>query len=134
DVRIKRAYEEPAPDDGYRVLVDRLWPRGARKEALAIEAWSKDVAPSDELRRWFGHDEERWRAFAGRYREELAHEPAVSVVDELAARARRQTITLVFGAKDEAHNQAVVLREVIEERLAADRSHHRLHGGGERSR
>lgn len=116
-VRLKRAYEAPGAGDGYRVLVDRLWPRGARKEALAIDAWMKDVAPSDELRRWFGHDEERWEEFAARYREELRHPPASEHVDELVARAARGTVTLVYGAKDEQHNQAVVLQGVIGRRL-----------------
>ena len=116
-VRIRRAYEDPGAADGYRVLVDRLWPRGARKDALAIDAWMKEIAPSDELRRWFGHDAARWDEFAARYRDELRRQPAASLVDELVSRARRSPITLVYGAKDELHNQAVVLREVIEQRL-----------------
>lgn len=116
-MRVARAYEEPGAAGGYRVLVDRLWPRGVRKDALAVDAWMKDVAPSDELRRFFGHDPARWEAFAARYRDELGHEPAAGLVEELVAQARRGPVTLVYGAKDEAHNQAVVLREVIEQRL-----------------
>lgn len=116
-VRLKRAYEEPEAADGYRVLVDRLWPRGVRKDALVIDAWMKEIAPSAELRRWFGHDEARWEEFAVRYRAELRQQPAARLVDELVERAKRGTVTLVFGAKDEHHNQAVVLHGVIARRL-----------------
>src|SRR4051812_12919328 len=115
-VHLKRAYEPPAASDGRRVLVDRLWPRGERKEALALDAWLKDLAPSDELRRWFGHDPARWDEFRARYREEL-HDPQKRVIlAELASRARERPLTLVYGAKDEEHNNAVVLREILEER------------------
>ncbi|WP_438017284.1 DUF488 domain-containing protein [Sorangium sp. So ce315] len=116
-VRLKRAYEPPETADGYRVLVDRLWPRGVRKDALAIDAWLKELGPSDELRRWFGHEASRWEEFASRYRDELRRQPAAGLADELVARARRGTVTLVYGAKDELHNQAVVLRDVMEQRL-----------------
>jgi uncharacterized protein YeaO (DUF488 family) len=116
-VRLKRAYEEPRADDGFRVLVDRLWPRGVSREALAIDAWMKEIGPSDELRRWFGHDAARWKEFAARYRAELRLPEAARLVDELVAQAKRAPITLVYGAKDELHNQAVVLRDVIERRL-----------------
>lgn len=116
-VQVKRAYEEAAPGDGRRVLVDRLWPRGVRKDALAVDDWMKEVAPSDELRRWFGHDPDRWEEFAARYREELRRSPAVELVDELVAQARKGRVTLVFGAKDEMHNQAVVLRDVVARRI-----------------
>lgn len=116
-VLLKRAYEQPEAADGYRVLVDRLWPRGVRKDTLAIDAWMKEVGPSDELRRSFGHDAARWEEFAARYREELRRQPASGLVDELVAQAKRGTLTLVYGAKDELHNQAVVLRERIEQRL-----------------
>ncbi|WP_438033495.1 DUF488 domain-containing protein [Sorangium sp. So ce204] len=116
-VLLKRAYEQPEAADGYRVLVDRLWPRGVRKDALAIDAWMKEIGPSDELRRSFGHDAARWEEFAARYREELRRQPASGLVDELVAQAKRGTLTLVYGAKDELHNQAVVLRERIEQRL-----------------
>ncbi|WP_237244828.1 MULTISPECIES: DUF488 domain-containing protein [Sorangium] len=121
-VRLKRAYEPPEAADGYRVLVDRLWPRGIRKDALAIDAWMKELGPSDELRRWFGHDVSRWEEFASRYRDELRRQPAAGLADELVARARRETVTLVYGARDELHNQAVVLRDVIEQRLRRPRA------------
>ncbi len=113
-VHLARAYEPPGPGDGYRVLVDRLWPRGVSKEALAIDTWLKDLAPSDELRRWFGHDPERWDEFRKLYRAEL-HDPSKRILlAELAARAREGPLTLVYGAKDEEHNNAVVLREILE--------------------
>ena len=111
DVRLKRVYESPAPDDGGRVLVDRLWPRGLRKADAAIDAWLKDVAPSHELRRWFGHDPERWAEFRRRYKAELARNAAA--LDELRAMARRGRLTLIYAARDEAHNQAVVLKEIL---------------------
>jgi uncharacterized protein YeaO (DUF488 family) len=117
DVHLKRAYEQPGAGDGYRVLVDRLWPRGASKEALALDAWMKEIGPSDDLRRWFGHDAARWKEFAARYRDELRRPEAAKLVDELVAHAKEAPITLVYGAKDELHNQAVVLRGVIERRL-----------------
>ncbi|WP_437643470.1 DUF488 domain-containing protein [Sorangium sp. So ce362] len=121
-VRLKRAYERPEATDGYRVLVDRLWPRGVRKDALAIDAWMKEIGPSDELRRWFGHDAARWDEFAAGYRGELRRQPAAGFVDELVALANRGALTLVYGAKDELHNQAVVLREVIEQRAHRTRA------------
>ena len=119
-VRIKRAYEEPARSDGYRVLVDRLWPRGVKKEALRLDLWAKDLAPTPELRTWFGHDAGRFREFARRYHAELRAASARALLTELARRAGRGTVTLVYGARDEEHNGAAVLRDVIEEDL---RSH-----------
>ena len=116
-VRLQRAYEAPAAAGGVRVLVDRLWPRGARRDALAIDAWMKEIGPSDALRRWFGHDPARWEEFAARYREELRRPPAAELLDQLVVQARRGRLTLVYGAKDEIHNQAVVLRDEIERRL-----------------
>ncbi|WP_050727482.1 DUF488 domain-containing protein [Vulgatibacter incomptus] len=118
-LRIKRAYEDPSPSDGYRVLVDRVWPRGKTKESVAIDVWMRDVAPSTELRKWFGHDPNRWADFRTRYLEELRHEPARALVAELADRASRGTLTLVYGAKDEEHNQAVVIAEAIHRHMAA---------------
>jgi uncharacterized protein YeaO (DUF488 family) len=115
-VRLKRAYEPAEPDDGFRVLVDRLWPRGVSKGALAVDAWFRELGPSDELRRWFGHDPARWKEFASRYREELRREPCDELVASLVARAERGPITLVYAAKDELHNQAIVLRGVIARR------------------
>lgn len=110
-VRLKRAYEPAAEDDGARVLVDRLWPRGLRKDEAAIDRWEKSVAPSTELRRWFGHDPARWEEFRRRYAEELDGHSAE--LGELRALARHGRLTLLYSAHDEAHNQAVVLREVL---------------------
>jgi uncharacterized protein YeaO (DUF488 family) len=107
-VRCRRAYEPPGDDDGYRVLVDRLWPRGVTKQQARIDQWLKDVAPSTGLRQWFGHKPERWPEFRRRYLAELAHNPAFDVLKSLAA---QQDLTLVYGAKDEVHNDAVVLAE-----------------------
>ena len=107
-VQVKRAYEAPAQDDGTRVLIDRLWPRGIKKEVLALDQWDKELAPSTELRQWFGHDPARWVEFQQRYAEELrTHAPAL---DALRALARIDRITLVYGAHDEVHNNAVALR------------------------
>jgi uncharacterized protein YeaO (DUF488 family) len=113
-VRIKRAYEEPAPEDGARVLVDRLWPRGLAKERARIDLWLKDVAPSAELRRWYGHDPERFAEFRSRYIAELAHEPARAALATLRDLARRGPVTLVFAARDGARSNAAVLREVLD--------------------
>lgn len=115
-VRIARAYDDPGPDDGRRVLVDRVWPRGRSREALRIDAWEREVAPSDDLRHWFGHDPARWEEFQRRYREELATPEAARLLDGLAASARSGTLTLVYGAHDQERNQAVVLAQVIRER------------------
>ncbi len=116
-IGIKRAYEEPKPDDGYRVLVDRLWPRGIKKESLKLDAWLKELAPSTELRRWFGHDPARWEEFRKRYRAELSSPEAQTLLAELAERAGLGPVTLVYAARDEQHNGAVVLRELLEEKL-----------------
>lgn len=116
DIRLRRAYEPPGPDDGYRVLVDRVWPRGARHDVLRLDEWCREIAPSTELRRWFGHDRGRWAAFRERYRAELDGNPHVA---RLAALARRQRLTLVFGAADTERNQAVVLRELLGELAAS---------------
>jgi len=110
-VRLKRVYEPPASDDGVRVLVDRLWPRGLRKADADVAHWMKDLAPSSELRRWFGHDPERWQEFRRRYASELQRHTAE--LDELRELARRRTVTLLFGARDEQHNDAVVLRDAL---------------------
>ncbi len=114
-VRIKRAYEEPATDDGYRVLVDRLWPRGVKKQSLRLDLWAKDLAPSPDLRIWFGHDPERFHEFARRYHGELRAAPARALLAELARRAAHGSVTLVYAARDEEHNGAVVLRDAIDE-------------------
>jgi uncharacterized protein YeaO (DUF488 family) len=122
EIRLRRAYDRGVePGDGRRVLVDRVWPRGLTREELALDSWLRDVAPSTELRTWFGHRPERWEEFQRRYREELARAPRRELVDELVAAARREPVTLLFGARDQRHNQAVVIRDVVEERLSADR-------------
>jgi uncharacterized protein YeaO (DUF488 family) len=113
-LQIKRAYEPVAASDGERILVDRLWPRGLSKKAAAIDHWAREVAPSTALRRWFAHDPAKWREFQRRYAAELrAVGPAVQA---LAARARRDRVTLVYGAKDEEHNDAVALRDYLRRR------------------
>ncbi len=122
EIRRKRAYDAPSETDGFRVLVDRLWPRGVSKEDLRIDAWEKDIAPSVELRRWFDHDAERWHEFSKRYREELeTARTASSIESVIAAAANAQAITLVYAAKDVEHNHAIVLQSVFE-RLAIDRT------------
>jgi uncharacterized protein YeaO (DUF488 family) len=110
-LRLKRAYEPPATSDGRRILVDRLWPRGLSKEKAAIDEWMKEIAPSTELRRWFGHDPDRWREFQRRYKRELRTRD--DLVLEIARLAAHGSVTLVYGARDEAHNDAVVLAAVV---------------------
>jgi uncharacterized protein YeaO (DUF488 family) len=110
-IRLKRAYLAPSPEDGMRVLVDRLWPRGLRKSEAAIDRWLKDLAPSTELRRWFGHDPARWSEFRRRYEAELLGK--TELLDELRAMAQKGSVTLVFAAQDELHNQAVVLKDFL---------------------
>jgi uncharacterized protein YeaO (DUF488 family) len=111
DIRLKRACEPPSPEDGLRILVDRLWPRGLRKADAAIDRWLKDIAPSTELRHWFGHEPTRWEEFRRRYRSELsAH---TDLLSELRAIAREGPLTLVYSARDERYNDAVVLRDML---------------------
>ena len=110
-VRTKRAYEAPAPQDGTRILIDRLWPRGIKKEALAVDQWCKELAPSTALRQWFGHEPARWEEFERRYAAELQSHAAQ--MDALRTLARKGTLTLVYGAHDELHNDAVVLRALL---------------------
>src|SRR4051812_33358455 len=111
DVRLKRAYERPAASDGYRVLIDRLWPRGVKREGARLNEWARELAPSDELRRWFGHDPERFAEFRRRYTAELAGQE--EKLRELRRRARDGTLTLVYAAHDEEHNDAVVLAQIL---------------------
>ena len=115
-IRLQRVYQPPA-GAGRRVLVDRVWPRGVKREAATVDLWARDVAPSNELRKWFGHRPERWDEFQRRYREELETGRARQALDELEAIARREPLTLLFGAADRERNQAVVLRDVLSERL-----------------
>lgn len=117
NVRLQRAYDEPGPDDGRRVLVDRVWPRGRTKEHLRLDAWERDLGPSTELRQWFAHDPERWPEFQARYRQELARPGQAHTLDALADAARLGRVTLVYGAHDREHNQARVIADEIERRL-----------------
>ena len=113
-IKVKRAYEEPSSEDGFRVLVERLWPRGVSKEEAHLDLWLKDVAPSTELRKWFGHDPEKWKEFQERYRAELKdHKDALKLLKE---KEREGTVTLIYAARDEAHNGALVLKKVLESR------------------
>ena len=128
-MKIKRVYEPPLPADGYRVLVDRLWPRGLSKERAAVNEWLRDIAPTGELRTWFGHELDRWVEFRLRYLRELRVEPAASVVSHLRTLAARQHVTLVYGAQDEVHNQAAVLQAL----LGASRGKRRAAASGTRS-
>jgi uncharacterized protein YeaO (DUF488 family) len=119
NVRLKRAYEPPTASDGTRILVDRLWPRGVRKSDAAIDEWIKEIAPSASLRKWFGHDPARWEEFRRRYATEILDHP--EELKRLRELARHGRITLVYSAHDEAHNDAIVLRELILGRLRSPR-------------
>ncbi len=118
ELLLKRAYERPEKNDGFRVLVDRLWPRGVSKVNLHLDMWAKAASPSTALRKWFGHDPDRWREFGRRYKTEL-QEPhareAITAIVDCAKHAR--AITLVYGAKDTEHNEAVILRGILKRRL-----------------
>jgi uncharacterized protein YeaO (DUF488 family) len=113
-IGVKKIYEPPAASDGVRVLVDRLWPRGLRKEEAQLDAWLKEVAPSTELRKWFGHDPEKWPEFRRRYFAEL--DDRAQALRELQSMARAGPVTLLYGARDEQHNQALALSEYLETR------------------
>lgn len=113
EVQIKRIYDAPALSDGYRVLVDRIWPRGIKKRDAALDDWLRELAPSTKLRKWFGHDPRRWNEFRERYRLELREQaPRLNALRQEVARRR---VTLIYSARDPRHNQAVVLKEVIQE-------------------
>lgn len=118
-IRVKRVYDRPSPDDGARYLVERLWPRGVRKDALALDGWLREVAPSDELRRWFGHDPAKWEDFRRRYAAELDARP--ESWQPLLEAARRGTVTLLFSARDTVHNNAVALKAYLELKFAAEK-------------
>jgi uncharacterized protein YeaO (DUF488 family) len=113
-IQLKRVYEKPSRKDGLRILVDRLWPRGLTKERAAVSLWLKDVAPSSELRKWFGHDPAKWKQFQVRYRKELREKK--DALKLLKEKGHDHTITLVYGARDEQHNEALVLRKILEGR------------------
>ncbi len=133
DIRVKRVYDPAESGDGARFLVERLWPRGIRKGALKLDGWLKEIAPSDELRRWFHHDPSRWDEFRRRYTAELSARP--EGVQYLLEAARRGPITLLYAARDREHNSAVVLRDYLKRRLrtfsltSPQRSPHRPHAG-----
>ena len=112
NIKIKRVYEKPDRDDGVRILVDRLWPRGLTKEKASVDLWLKEIAPSTELRKWFGHDPNKWRGFRGRYQTEIKHQD--DLFKALKQKAREGTITLVYGARDKKHNEALVLKQFLE--------------------
>lgn len=115
-VKLKRAYDPPEPDDGFRILVDRLWPRGVAKDSARIDLWLKDIAPSSALRKWFGHEPAKWTEFRERYFQELDknHE----AVDGLREQTRRGPVTLIYGAKDREHNNAVALKAYLSVRAS----------------
>lgn len=113
EIRLKRAYEEPTSDDGLRILVERLWPRGLTRERAAVNLWLKEVAPSTELRRWFNHDPARWAEFRKRYRAELRQNK--DAVEALRQCCKDQAVTLVYAAHDEKHNSALVLKDYLEQ-------------------
>ncbi len=116
---MKRAYEEPDNADGFRVLVDRLWPRGKKKADLRLDMWAKDISPSTELRKWFGHDPVRWLEFCKRYKAELtAPEMKDAIAQILNAAHKHSTMTLIYGAKDTKHNEAVVLASIFKRAAA----------------
>lgn len=111
NIQIKRVYEEPDPKDGFRILVDRLWPRGLTKEKAAADLWLKDIAPSTELRKWFNHDAEKWKEFQKKYQKELKeNKEAVSVLKE---HLKQGPVTLLYAAKDEVHNEADVIKNFV---------------------
>lgn len=115
DVRVHRIYEQAGADDGVRVLVDRVWPRGVRKDAAELDVWLKDVAPSTELRKWYGHVAEKFPEFEKRYREELATSTALAALNHLRALADESTVTLLTATKDVKHSQAAVLAGLLRE-------------------
>lgn len=115
EIKTKRVYEQPEKEDGFRILVDRLWPRGLTKEKAKIDLWMKEVAPSNELRKWFGHEPEKWDEFRKRYSEEL--KGMEKELEGIAWKAKKSVVTLVYAAKDEKRNNAVALKEYIESKL-----------------
>ena len=111
-IKIKRVYEQPDNDDGVRILVDRLWPRGLTKEKAAVDLWLKEIAPTTELRKWFGHDPDKWKSFRGRYETEIRHND--DLIKLVKQKSKKGTVTLVYGARDEKHNEALVLKQFLE--------------------
>lgn len=117
-IRVKRIYDPASQEDGLRYLVDRLWPRGVSRSEAALDDWLKELSPSDELRRWFDHEPDKWGEFRHRYRAELQSTKSAQLLDRIAREARTQTVTLLYGARDEEYNQAVALRDFIESKMA----------------
>lgn len=117
-IKIRRAYIEKGKEDGYRILVDRLWPRGIKKEDLSFSWWPKEIAPSNEIRERFGHDKDKFNDFKKSYKKELEdNEMKAEFLDKVKTQLKKHNVTLVYGAKDEEHNQAVILKEWIEKKL-----------------
>jgi len=112
ELKLKRVYKPPHKDDGTRILVDRLWPRGLTKEKAKVDLWLKEIAPSTELRKWFGHDPKKWKEFRSRYRRELKQHP--DELEQIREKARKGRVTLLYGARDQEHNEALVLQEFLE--------------------
>jgi uncharacterized protein YeaO (DUF488 family) len=136
-IKLKRVYEQEAPDDGVRYLIERLWPRGMKKESLHIDAWLKDAGPSTELRKWFGHDPEKWNEFRRRYFAELDRAPAAWA--PIREASQRNTVTLLYSSHDTERNNAVALKEYIERKIgtrarAARRTHGQAPDAGLRAR
>ncbi len=115
-IKVKRIYEKAEDTDGFRVLVDRLWPRGVKKEEAKLDEWLKDIAPSDELRKWFSHDPTKWEEFKKRYRAELS--PKGGLLDNLIEDAQEKDITLLYASRETEHNNVIVLRDILEERMS----------------
>jgi uncharacterized protein YeaO (DUF488 family) len=115
DVRVRRVYDDPSPEDGARVLVDRIWPRGLRKDAARLDEWAKDVAPSTELREWYGHDPAKFDEFRRRYLDELSGEPEHTALGWLCSLAAKERVTLLTATKDVAHSQAAVLAQLLQD-------------------
>ncbi|VVB77684.1 Uncharacterised protein [uncultured archaeon] len=111
-IKIKRAYEEPREDDGIRILIDRLWPRGVKKDYIKIKDWMKNIAPSWDLIKWFSHKSDNWEEFKKRYKKQLKEKE--ELVDKLKKISKKKTLTLVYSSSDEEHNNAIVLKEVLE--------------------
>lgn len=119
DIQLKRVYESPEESDGYRILTDRLWPRGISREKAALDLWAKDMAPSSELRKWFGHDPEKYEAFREKYLQELDHNPGKEdFLSLVKSHLKEGRVTLLYGARDREHNQAVVLHYFLEKALS----------------
>ncbi|MCJ7457969.1 MAG: DUF488 family protein [candidate division Zixibacteria bacterium] len=114
-LKVKRVYEEPAKEDGFRILIDRLWPRGLTKERAKVDLWLKDIAPSDALRKWYGHDPKKWLEFKHRYFSELKDKK--ESLDLIESKAKKGTVTILFGSKEERFNNAMALKEYFQKKM-----------------